>query len=87
MTLKELRRKSPYKPSGVAQKLGISTRQLMRIEKAEVKEIDKYIEKLAIIYDTNIKIIKESWEETKVDEVLKKERAYLEALKNVKGEK
>lgn len=64
ITLKDIRLDKGLKAYKVAEKLGVSKRQLIRIEKGEISNIEKYKYKLAFIYQVPVEVILNAWEVT-----------------------
>lgn len=65
ISLKDIRLKIGLKAYKVAENLGISKRQLIRIENGQVKSIDAYKDKLAKIYGVSPEEIEKAWEVVK----------------------
>lgn len=61
ISLKDIRLQIGLKAYKVAENLGISKRQLIRIENGQVKNIDAYKDKLAEIYGISTEEIEKAW--------------------------
>lgn len=60
--MRKLRENIGLKSYKVAEKLGISKRQLIRIENGQVKDIDNLKDKFADIYGVSVDIVEKAWE-------------------------
>nr|UVN08403.1 MAG: helix-turn-helix domain protein [Bacteriophage sp.] len=71
ISLKDIRLQIGLKAYKVAENLGISKRQLIRIENGQVKNIDAYKDKLAEIYRISTEEIEKAWEVVKNGQSIK----------------
>ena len=62
ISLRKLREDIGLKAYKVAEKLGISKRQLIRIENGQVKTVDNLKDKFADIYGVSVEVIEKAWE-------------------------